>query len=205
MKRILICVLAMTLCFAMCACDSSDLSVPNALLELEVQDYLYENDFDGTYSFQASHNYDKESCTDRVELTIRIPYKYGEIVIPGSCVYVYDKSSGTWEHIRTSPWGDEDYWFDEDEIEKTFTGEVRFADGNYTVTIHNIDQENKTVDCSFDITAITSAWFTSETHHAEGREIFSYEYGAFSIADGSVSFVIYMTPERGVSVNCFDN
>ena len=198
MKRAISALITTFMILTVCSCGGASKVLPESFVEFEVEDYIAAEGIEENYTYETKHSYDTDSKLDTVEITITIPHKYADEIITGKCFYYYDKASDIWERARTTQWGESQTKYIEKYLEENFTGPCTFGSGYYDITIHNIDFNKGTVNCTYFATT-TVGWNTTLT--VEGTDTFAINHGtSFQIPGEKGYFYISFNKYSGIMI-----
>lgn len=111
MKRIFA-LIASLIAFTCFTGFSMQRTVPDKTLEWVVEDYLDWNRYLGgvytDYNYVITHDPDKATNTDTVQIHLSITYPHVTAASVYSATYQYDKSSDLWDVLRGGHWGSTD-------------------------------------------------------------------------------------------------
>ncbi len=167
MRKIICLVGALSILLLLIGCSSENnpknQGVPDQYLKLDVDDYYYAEELEGSYTFTSVHNYDTSTNTDSVEITLRINHKYADEVVTGKCTYQYDKTSGNWSRIGTVRWGEMELDYKPKAYKTTI--QCKWFTQSWEVTIKELNLNNNTITCQIVLNDSDGPDYTSDGFH----------------------------------------
>ena len=148
-KKILFLALAVILVFAMLslsACGGGSSQVPDAELQVLVDQFARSKNCSSS-TWTATHQVDKDSHTDTVDLTVVLESQYAYRTFTSRIIYRYDRSSDLWSRYSEGNWSGPDLSF-KDNVKRTWSIDFISTTGNFTVT----DFSDNTVTFNYDLT-----------------------------------------------------
>ena len=195
MKKAIVLLMCTIIVFSTCSCSAGSKQLPESFIKFEIEDYIALEDIENYYTYETKHSYDSDSNLDTVDITITVQHDYADEIITGNCVYYYDKASDIWERARTTKWNEPIINFVDNKLEKKYSGEFPYNSGTYEITIHDINFESSTVNCSYN--AICSlSWGRSLV--VEGKDTFELQKGNFFVIPGNNGCLEIILTKDGV-------
>lgn len=159
--------------------NSSNVGVPDGIVELVVLDYLEEHGSGDSYSFTVVHNYDKESKIDRAEIELEIEYKYALEQTKIPIAYSYDRASDLWQIERKGNWAEASFQIKCEELIGSW--QIEFYGDRYEINI--TDAQENSVSLEYAIACVDT-----DTNHV----FYDRGDGRFQIIDQCIHIPIYM-------------
>ncbi len=193
MKKWMIGMLVFLLLFSFVACSQGNSisagkkssGVPDQYLRMDVEDYIYEEELDGDYTFTATHNYDKASAVDRVTISLVFAYEFGTETYTGTCNYQFDKSANNWSKIGSVRWGDPKEALNEQAYEKNHSGSTLGM--QWTVDVRDLDLQNNTITCDIELVNSSGA-----VYRTDGYYTYSLHSESFDLVVLGVTYNVYL-------------
>lgn len=230
MKKSIVAVMAITAALFQSSCASIPEEVPEALLQIVIDDSEEEMQFDDcdAFSYEIEHHPDTKSHTDSVDIRLLAKYPYGdyEVQISG-LVYQYNKSNDNWVLISNGRTGDSEVtWKNIEELYDDY-----WMPGAYLQP--SVDEKNYKTPvwggylCKVDVSEFESGPY-GDTMHLTGKyeewytlvsEISTYDstiVGFTAVRDYSEYHkalifqinhdgpIVFLTPEEGLGYLCQD-
>lgn len=170
----------------------SQKTVPDKMLEWEVEEYLKSNKYLGgaytNYDYSVVHSPDKSTNTDTVQINLSITYPHNVTSSIFSATYQYDRSSDLWSVLRGGNW-DAPNVLSYDITESARIWQQSFESAGWTVTLEGegADYIRQQIDYRKDASGVS---FDYPTQLVDKLEDFWYlsAFKQYYEAGGSQSF-----------------
>lgn len=126
--------------------------VPNEIVEHRVLEYMDEDGIDDyiRYDLDITHDPNKTTNWDAVQVTLTVQYKCATDILSGSYLYQYNRSSDLWSLIS----GEELEQVSRTYDANAFLGEHEgtfFFSGSYWIDVEDINFETGKITCAFEV------------------------------------------------------